>query len=105
MKRIHLGILACAVIAMILAPGTGQTNLVVSSPPTLPEFDFSAPVSAAHITCTFHCNDGYGYGLNPCNDGSLGACCANAVPACANNGGLQSGICQLGRLGLPCVPL
>ncbi len=102
MKRVHLGILACAVIAMFLAPGTAQTNLIVTSPPTLPEVDFSVMASDLQISCTFNCNDGYGYVLDPCNDGSLGACCGNAVPACANNGGLANGICQLGRLGLPC---
>ena len=106
MKKFHLGILACAVMALVMAPGTGQTNLVVTAPSGVPDLiDFSAPSWSIPISCTFHCNDGYGYVLDPCNDGSLNACCANAEPACAGNGGLQSGICQQGRLGLPCQPL
>ncbi len=69
----------------------------------MPEtFDFQ--FAEAAIVCTFECEDGIGFGLNPCNDGSLGACCANGEPACADHGGLKDGICWKGRLGLPCIP-
>ena len=55
------------------------------------------------VTCTFTCNDGIGY-VYDCPDPSLGTCCAQAEPACASNGGLDTGICRKGRLGLICNP-
>ena len=60
--------------------------------------------SGGRIVCTFHCNNGIG-ALYYCPDSNLGTCCGQAEPACAQNGGLESGICRRGRLGLPCTPL
>jgi hypothetical protein len=72
--------------------------------PALP--DLGQPLASfTEITCQFNCEDGSGFGLDPCPDDTLGECCAYAAPACANHGGLESGICTKGRLGLPCQPI
>ncbi len=108
MKRAYLGVFAIA-MALILTPTTARLvfpetgSLTDTGAPALPEtFDFQ--VAEHPIVCTFECQDGIGFVLNPCTDGSLGACCANGAPACADHGGLEDGICQKGRLGLPCIP-
>ncbi len=63
-----------------------------------------AASSSAGVVCTFLCNDGIGF-LYYCPDPGVGTCCSQAQPACASHGGLDSGICRKGRLGLSCTPL
>ncbi len=109
MKRAYLGVFVVAVVALTLAPAAARLDFTDVGPltdtgtPALPE-TFEFQFGAASIVCTFQCEDGIGFVLDPCNDGSLGACCANGEPACAAHGGLEDGICQKGRLGLPCIP-
>lgn len=110
MKKAYLlGVLVVAIAALNLTPtaarlvGTETDPVTDTAPVLLETFDFQ--VAATSIVCTFECADGTGFALDPCTDGSLGACCANGEPACSAHGGLESGICKQGRLGLPCTPL
>jgi hypothetical protein len=109
--------LSAALVAWTLAPAMAQPDSAAGeaaqaapdlppAPAQLPSVDAERPVSPAStgVVCTFNCNDGYGLLYN-CPDPSLNVCCQQAQPACSSHGGLESGICQKGHLGLPCTPI
>lgn len=122
MKRLGFIIPICCAAFVLVASGSLAAPetpspqrepaawIEVSEPLTLPEADEALalpkggqPIAlSTGITCQFTCEDGSGFGLDPCPDSTLGECCAYAEPACAGHGGLASGICTNGRLGLPC---
>lgn len=103
--RFTVGFAALALVAGMVAPTAAHGEApaaAVAEARLLAQL--VTPSLESGIVCTFWCEDGTGLVLNPCTDGSLSACCARGEPACADHGGLQDGICQQGRLGLPCVP-
>jgi hypothetical protein len=107
-----------ALCAALAAPALGATpDAAQSQPAAAPAGSVAAeptiavgeaiapeplPMSSG-ITCTFNCNDGFGF-FYQCPHPTLGQCCAQAQPACSSHGGLDDGICWQGRLGLPCNP-
>ncbi len=101
MKKLHFvlaAVLVCsAVAAWALTPIQVGPTPAETPPPILP-----LPAGEVPITCTFNCADGTGL-LLFCEDDTLGECCQHAEPACSQHGGLVSGICKKGRLGLPCT--
>ena len=76
-------------------PANPAGEAIASEPVPIPMSSF--------ISCTFNCSDGTGL-LLECAFPTLGQCCAQGQPACSSYGGLASGICWQGRLGLPCTP-
>jgi len=101
-RWLKMGILGAAVCCTVAALTLMSGEVPVKT--ALVEPAGSVLIAEARITCTFHCNDGTGYVLLDCEEGSLGACCAVGATACDDNGGLESSICRQGRLGLPCQP-
>jgi len=104
LRIVVFGVLACSTVAALTllpgeAPAVSTVETILADPPVM---DLVA--AGGKISCTFKCNDGIGYYLPSCGEGSLNACCGLAQPACENNEGLESGICRQGRLGLPCQP-
>ena len=122
MKRLSFVIPICCAAILVLASGVfaapetpspvgdSQPLTEVQEPPTPPAADEALELptvglpmaSLTGITCQFNCEDGSGFALNPCPDSTFAECCAYAEPACAGHGGLASGICTNGRLGMPC---
>jgi hypothetical protein len=115
MNRARISLMGIALFAVLAATAQAVTSEVaqvqpsgesVAAQPANPagEAIAAAPVlMSTGISCTFNCNDGTGL-LLYCALGTLGECCAQAQPACSPYGGLASGICWQGRLGLPCTP-
>ncbi len=106
-----LALAAGLAVAALAATGASQepapeTPAVAApaAPAVLPPFEPEPAPMSTGITCTFNCADGTGF-FYDCPDPTLNECCQQAAPACSSHGGLTSGICKKGHLGLSCVPL
>ena len=115
MNRTRTSLIGIALWAALAATALAETSGVAqpqpagvsfAAEPTIPGGEAIAPEPvpmSSGITCNFNCNDGIGL-LYQCALPTLGQCCAQAQPSCSSHGGLASGICWQGHLGLPCTP-